>query len=60
MSKFVKKIGHLNTTYDYQTGITLCANTETCYIKRKKDKVIKPRSSKGRSLVLRRSTKRGR
>lgn len=57
MNKFAKRIGILNTTYNYKQGISLCANTEVCYMKIIKKKE-KPRKSMGRSLALRRSTNR--
>lgn len=58
MSKFIKRFGLLNTTFDYSEGIKICATTEICHIKRKNKSNVKPRSGMGRSLVLRRSTKR--
>lgn len=60
MNKFVRRIGFLNTTFDYARGIKICANSEICHIKRNKEKINKPRKSMGRSLALRRSTNRGR
>lgn len=58
MSRFITRIGPLNTTLDYAKGIKLCANTEKCYVKRPKERIAKPRKSMGRRLVLRRSTNR--
>lgn len=58
MSKFIKNIGLLNTTFDYARGIKICANSGISYIKPKKEIVKPTRESKGRSLALRRSTKR--
>lgn len=56
MKRFVTRIGVFNTTFDYSQGIKL-SDSEVSYIKPKKD-IVKPRKSMGRSLVLRRSTKR--
>lgn len=57
MKRFIKRIGLLNTTFDYSRGIKICANSGVSYIKPKKD-IVKPRKSMRRGLVLRRSTKR--
>lgn len=58
MDKFITEIGLITTTFDYNKGIKLYANSAICYFKRPKRRVAKPRKSMGRSLALRRSTNR--